>query len=421
MRILPAAALATALLALAACSEPNAPRSVVGPGKFTQVSAGGGHACAVDTLGRGWCWGSNGMGAVGIALQTCHDFIESAFEGCITAPTLVSTSLTFTEISAGRDHSCGLTAGGEAYCWGSNASGQLGTSATVAACERAKCSPSPVAVSGGWKFRSIAAGSGTTCAVTIAGVGKCWGDLLGPIQRTGGREISLAPATVLIQPAGDSTWDSFARPGVTSACGIAGQRAVCWGENIRGQLGLAPQATDPQPPMAVGGDFAATAVVTGSYFGCALDTAGLALCWGGTDGVGPDGMCSAATIVACSEKPSPVGGAYTFTSVSSGPGHLCGVLSDRPETRCWGGDVDYAVGVGSPPYAVSLPYVVTGFHPFTSVSAGEQFACGLTTDRNVWCWGSNRVGQLGVHPLDGRSFALIYTNTPVLVGSTVRQ
>ena len=39
----------------------------------------------------------------------------------------VAGGLRFESVSAGRDHTCGLTVEGRAYCWGAGSSGQLGT------------------------------------------------------------------------------------------------------------------------------------------------------------------------------------------------------------------------------------------------------------------------------------------------------
>jgi alpha-tubulin suppressor-like RCC1 family protein len=43
----------------------------------------------------------------------------------------VSGGLTFTSISAGRFHTCGVATGGAAYCWGANDVGELGDGTTT--------------------------------------------------------------------------------------------------------------------------------------------------------------------------------------------------------------------------------------------------------------------------------------------------
>ncbi len=65
-------------------------------------------------------------------------------------------------------HVCGLTAAGEAYCWGNNSNGQLGDNSTINA-------TNPVAVSGSLSFRAISAGSTHTCGITTADEVFCWG------------------------------------------------------------------------------------------------------------------------------------------------------------------------------------------------------------------------------------------------------
>ena len=66
--------------------------------------------------GRGLCWGWNGYGQLGDGSGTTRG-----------TPAAVAGGLTFTSISAGWNHSCGLTTGGIAYCWGASGNGD-GTS-----------------------------------------------------------------------------------------------------------------------------------------------------------------------------------------------------------------------------------------------------------------------------------------------------
>ena len=42
-------------------------------------------------------------------------------------PTAVTGGRRFLSLTAGQVHTCGLTAEGEGFCWGSNEDGQLGT------------------------------------------------------------------------------------------------------------------------------------------------------------------------------------------------------------------------------------------------------------------------------------------------------
>jgi hypothetical protein len=78
------------------------------------ISTGWFHTCGLTTEGQAYCWGYNWVGQLGTGGG--HSF----------TPTAVSGGLVFTQISAGRYHTCGLTTEGQAYCWGYNFHGQLG-------------------------------------------------------------------------------------------------------------------------------------------------------------------------------------------------------------------------------------------------------------------------------------------------------
>jgi alpha-tubulin suppressor-like RCC1 family protein len=101
-------------------TDSNLPVSVPAPGsgaKFTQVSAGNFHSLAVDSNGNSYGWGYNKFGQLGNASTADAD-----------APLLVTvpSGVTFTQLSAGANHSLAVGSDGETYAWGFNGDGQLG-------------------------------------------------------------------------------------------------------------------------------------------------------------------------------------------------------------------------------------------------------------------------------------------------------
>src|SRR4029079_6251819 len=69
---------------------------------------------------RAYCWGDNASGQLGDGATTEH-----------RSPDAVSGDLPFVAIAAWNSDACGVTAGGDAYCWGENRSGQLGDGTRV--------------------------------------------------------------------------------------------------------------------------------------------------------------------------------------------------------------------------------------------------------------------------------------------------
>lgn len=84
------------------------------------------------------------------------------------SPAKVPGGLSFSALSAGGGHTCGLERGtGAAFCWGPGQSGQLGNGAN-------ESSAAPVAVVGGRYFTAIAAGVTYSCGLEASGAAWCW-------------------------------------------------------------------------------------------------------------------------------------------------------------------------------------------------------------------------------------------------------
>lgn len=132
---------------------------------LTQITAGEGQVCVLDAAGAAYCWGDDINGALGVGVVGGAAF---------TTPTPVDTAMTFTQLAAGQQYTCGLASTGAAYCWGTNFYGQFGDAST------AQASGLPVAVDtggvlAGKALTAITTGWDDTCAVDASGAAYCWG------------------------------------------------------------------------------------------------------------------------------------------------------------------------------------------------------------------------------------------------------
>jgi len=101
------------------------------------VSLGTEHGCGLAAGGQTYCWGSNRLGQLG------DDHVTSV-AATVASAVPVATSQSFTTISAGANHTCAITAAGEAYCWGLNLTGELAQRLVANECDGFPCSRRPV-------------------------------------------------------------------------------------------------------------------------------------------------------------------------------------------------------------------------------------------------------------------------------------
>ena len=179
-----------------------------------------------------------------------------------------------------------MDSAGLVYCWGDDGNGELGNNSTTQ-------SSVPVAVTtagtpmAGRTIVQVSAGDYSACAVDSAGLAYCWGDNGTASWGTTRRHESIVPVAVTTAgtPMAGRTMVQVSAGGY-SACALASAGlAYCWGSTAR----PAGEQLDHEQHRAGGGDHAAgsplaggtiTQVSAGNGFACALDSAGLAYCWG---------------------------------------------------------------------------------------------------------------------------------------------
>lgn len=326
------------------------------------VAGGGDHSCGLGAGTEAYCWGWNRFGQLGHA----GSFFVPSF-----TPVRVSGGLDFRAVTAGRNHSCGITTAGSAYCWGQDSLGQLGNGGN-------RNRNVPVAVAGGFTFQSVTAGNRHSCAVTMAGAAYCWGEnawgQLGDATTT----TSGVPVAV----SGGFTFHSVTAGGYHS-CGVttAGS-AYCWGANTDGQLGIGTSTPTPSStPVAVTGGLTFQAVSNGLIHSCGVTTSEEAYCWGNNNsGQRGDGGNTLSTV------PIMVAGGLTLASVASGTLHTCGVTT-AGEAYCWGQNTYGQLGNNTTTDS-NLPMKVSGGITFQSVATGAWHSCGVSPAMAAYCWGS---------------------------------
>lgn len=400
--------------------------AVAQPGTFFRISVGAQHACGSNESGQVFCWGSGiAIGnevATNRALRVDEKFLpgdrtwsaiaagrattcalattgevrcfgDSAFgqAGRRTALDRDGTTVMFdqppTDLAAGDQHVCGVTATGWA-CWGNNRHGQLGRGVFGDQLV-------PVEIPGGKTWTSVSAGDTVTCGT--AGDAYCWGSnehgLLGP----GGA------AADSITPVARSTTGNITSIAVASehACFAGAGVASCWGDNDRLQLGTTGVASSDQPIVvadAAGDPIVLRDLVAGTRYSCGIDKNSQVACWGLSSHLGGTSSDSALPVVTSPALTlNKTGDALRGGAEATCAIHDTGVLS------CWGTFLEPTIGI----HPVNNPTPIDLPGPAVAIAIGKDHLCAhLGTD--LACWGDNASGQI---PGGGAT-----VNTPLLLG-----
>jgi alpha-tubulin suppressor-like RCC1 family protein len=364
---------------------------------FTQVSAGYGHSLAVGSDGNVYAWGNNGYGQLGNNSTTDSD---------VPVPVPLPAGVKFTQVSAGYLHSLGLATNGNIYAWGDNSTGQLGNSSTIDSHV-----PVLVTMPAGVTFTQVSAGGEHSVALDSNGDIYAWGhNNLGQLGN-GTTSDSDAPELVTM-PAGVTFKQVSAGAAHSLAVGSDGN-AYAWGYNGSGQLGDGLN-TDSDVPVAVTmpANVTFTQVSAGNAHSLAVGSDGNAYAWGyNFYGQLGDGSNIGSNLPV--SVPAPGDGA-TFTQVSAGNYHSLAVDSNG-NGYGWGHNNTGQLGNTSTadahaPLLVTVPSGVT----FTQLSAGGFHSLAVGSDGETYAWGNNGFGQLGNNTLTD-SYVPVPVYAPVVV------
>jgi alpha-tubulin suppressor-like RCC1 family protein len=303
------------------------------------------------------------------------------------------------EYAAGNNHALVLTSDGKLFAWGQNNRGQFGDGTAVNA-------PLPVAVNmtgvlAGKTVKAIAGCMDSSAVLTEDGKVYTWGNNSNGQLGVGSNIDSLLPVAVV-------SGGSLAGKVVDQiACGFNHMLALtrdgqifAWGLNTSYQLGN-NTITSTTVPTAVTMTALAgktvTKIVSHNSHSFALTQDGWLYGWGynnyGQIGNGTGVNVQIPTLV-------PRTGALagkTLTDVSVGMQHSLALSSDG-QVFAWGWNNNGQLGVNSTTSS-TLPLLVTGFGALdgkvaTAIGATWYQSQALTSEGKVVSWGMNEQGQL---------------------------
>ena len=238
----------------------DSPQQVGVSYEWSQISMGYYYSCGIKS-GELYCWGGDNYGQVGNGSGSTSN---------IESPQKIGVFINWSHISTGRYHTCGINSG-ELYCWGRDDFGQVGNgSGSTSNIE----SPQKIGSSNTWSEVSI--GLFHTCGINDGEL-YCWGrDAYGEVGNGSGSTSNIE----IPQKIGSSNNWSHISVGSYHSCGINDGELYCWGSDSNGQLGNGSlSTTDIESPQKIGSSNNWKYISAGTSHTCGLQESKL-FCFG---------------------------------------------------------------------------------------------------------------------------------------------
>lgn len=231
------------------------------------------------------------------------------------------------------------------------------------------------------------------CVLDSEGSAYCWGynnrGQIGPFSQ---ENVILAPVPLVTNIKFDSL--SF---GGEHVCGLDHMGAAyCWGDNEYGELGDGITDYYNSTPHKVLSDIKFKTLSLGSGYSCGLDYDGIAYCWGDNK----YGQLGNSSVKDLQLKPVPVQTYLRFSTISAGGSHTCGIATDG-NLYCWGRNFHGELGIGTETQYETLPLKVLIDVKFVKINMGTDYSCALDLSGKAYCWGDNIYRTLGNDKNDG--------------------
>jgi cysteine-rich repeat protein len=375
------------------------------PDAASQVSAGSTHACAVVGQSQLYCWGMNFKGQIGL---------PEAGNSAVFPPVKPLGDAHVSQIAAGHFHSCAILSDtAEVRCWGGGtgnndfpvlgdgSSRGSGTPTWVKVDAQTKLTHAEQLIIGGFHTCAIL-GRQTNLSERSNPTGRqtaCWGnngDMRAWRQEGEGMLLYAKAANLLMPLRGEVSMGSA---GLNHTCFTPKafgrtHDLYCMGSNLWGQAGGI--LTDNSNLLSI---------AAGQHHTCYVTRSGRVRCWGINMGgqLGFPGLP----------------GELCRSDEDCFGAHVCEIQTDQPnDQRCtvacteqprgeptcdhnWTCDQSAMLCRGGPRgddviWHTMESVELGGIVQAVEVTAGNVHSCARTIDNQVYCWGGNGFGQVGI-------------------------
>ena len=291
-------------------------------------------------------------------------------------------------LAAGEHHTVVVSNLGQIWAAGLNDDGELGTGGT----ERQHAFVH-VAV-GGKKIVVVAAKFCHIAAITDSGELWTWGWNVAGQLGIGDTENRHAPVKVSVN--GQKIVAVAAGTYHTAAVTDSGELWT-WGYNGYGQLGVEATADRAAPVQVNVNGQKIVAVAAGSWHTAAITDSGELWTWGhngaGQLGIGDTTYRHAPVKVSVNGQSVAVAAGFRHTAA----------ITDSGELWIWGDNGDGQLGIGDTTDRHAPVKVSVNGQKIVAVAAGTYHTAAVTDSGELWTWGYNGYGQLGVEATADRA------------------
>ncbi len=333
-----------------------------------QVAVGSYHVCALQNDGTVWCWGRNASGQLGNGTTTDSN-VPVQVSG------LTNVTALFTTINE-SNHSCAIKSDGTVWCWGNNNYGQLGNGTTTNSSVpvQAPCLSGSIQI---YQNDTNTIGVKADGTIVETGYGHTPG-VAEPLPAT----YAEAKLSTIRHPAG--YYGHYCKIG-------SGGTVWCWGNNNYGELGNF-STTGSSTPVRASYLTDIIDIGSGDSFSCALKSDGTVWCWG-DDNSGQLGISwtqDNASYKSTFPQQVRISSSTKLTGIVQISVGYWGVVALKNDGTVWRWGT-YGYGTIKDDEAS----MISSLNYVKSVHTTINNSCVLKTDGSVRCWGLNTYGQLG--------------------------